>query len=81
MLHKHKAKPEKQTFAGWDTCVTPDKCAANPQRQSAHGSVIYYDRCSCGAVRLSESNNGSVNRGRWLPAEYEAYLNQILCAE
>jgi len=45
--------------------VTPRECAANPNRQSAHGGVTRGDHCKCGAVRYTESNYGHYNIGQW----------------
>lgn len=36
--HQHRAKISR--IVGWSHCVTPTECAANPQRQIAHGNII-----------------------------------------
>ena len=66
MKHSHKAIPAKARDTGWTHCVTPVECAANHMRQRAHGNITIIDRCSCGAVRYSESNAGPRNYGPWL---------------
>jgi len=63
--HRHRAITAKQTERGWTACVTPNACAADSLRQRAHGSLLVVDRCSCGAVRRSEQNQGRLNRGEW----------------
>ena len=64
--HQHRARAgAKSCIIGWSHCVTPDKCAANPQRQSAHGNITEIVKCRCGAVRHTEINNGVANHGPW----------------
>lgn len=65
MQHTHRASPSRSTDRGWTTCVTPDECAARPERQSAHGGIVRIDVCSCGAVRRTEINGRRRNRGPW----------------
>jgi hypothetical protein len=65
MKHIHRAIPAKQKMRGWMYCVTPDACAANPRRETAHGNVVFVDRCRCGATREMESNCGRQNYGPW----------------
>lgn len=65
MKHQHKAIRSKSQDRGWTECVTPDQCAAHPHRQSAHGNIIQVDMCSCGAIRKTEINGTSRNRGQW----------------
>lgn len=64
--HQHRARAgAKSCIVGWSHCVTPDECAANPQRQSAHGNITEIVTCRCGAVRHTEINNGVANHGPW----------------
>jgi hypothetical protein len=65
MKHTHKAVAKKSRDRGWTHCVTPDECAANPERQAAHGNIIRIDECSCGAVRQTEINGGRNNYSPW----------------
>lgn len=64
-MHSHKAIKEMRLMSGWTHCVDPYRCAATPNRQEAHGNVIYTDTCRCGATRESESNGGRLNYGPW----------------
>lgn len=67
LQHTHHPKqPGKEM--GWQFCVTPAECAANPKRQAAHGSITRHDMCRCGMVRLVEINEGKRNYGAWQPA-------------
>lgn len=63
--HKHQPIHDA-TMKGWTQCVTPDQCAANPLRQSAHGSIVKRDRCHCGAYRDTEINQQCRNYGPWV---------------
>lgn len=63
MAHHHR--PKSSDIRGWTHCVTPDECAARPERGRAHGNIIRVDICSCGATRESEINGGRVNYGAW----------------
>jgi hypothetical protein len=65
MSHTHKAKPSASRERAWMYCVTPDECAAKPERQVAHGNIHRVDVCSCGAQRISEINGGRINFGPW----------------
>ena len=68
--HQHRARAgAKSCIIGWSHCVTPDECAANPQRQSAHGNITEIVTCRCGAVRHTEINNGVANHGPWTVTE------------
>jgi hypothetical protein len=69
MAHRHKAIAAKAQTRGWSFCVTPDRCAANPQYTEAHGNVTVTDHCACGATRMSESNGGMINYAPWSEAE------------
>jgi hypothetical protein len=71
--HKHRALPKRAKERGWVICVTPDECAANPQRQDAHGNRTRLDTCSCGATRLAEFNGGRTNYGPWREVEGEEH--------
>ena len=64
--HTHAHRATSATEQRWDSCVTPDKCTANPTRQHAHGGVIIMEHCQCGANRAHESNAGQVNSGPWI---------------
>jgi hypothetical protein len=66
ITHVHKAIAVKSTERGWTVCVTPQKCAAHPHRQEAHGNIIQQDVCACGAVRATEINGGRKNYGPWV---------------
>lgn len=63
--HRHQAKPKLARESAWSHCVTPDLCAAHPDRQSAHGNITRIDVCSCGAERVSEININRTNYGAW----------------
>jgi hypothetical protein len=65
-MHVHKAVKERsQSEHGWVQCVTPDRCAAQPARQSAHGGIVRYQVCSCGAIRPVEINGAHRNYAPW----------------
>lgn len=70
-IHRHRPIPSRRRDSGWTQCITPAACAASPRRQSAHGGLHITDYCACGARRRSERNQGSVNRGPWLPPDGE----------
>ena len=64
--HRHIPNKAQSKEVGWTHCVTPDKCAANPRRQAAHGNIVRVDVCYCGAAkRLVEINNSHANYGPW----------------
>lgn len=63
--HKHKAIPGNDKDYAWVMCVTPEKCAAKPERQQAHGNITRVDVCSCGMIRRTEINAGRANVGAW----------------
>lgn len=66
MKHIHRANKAQSKEARWTHCVTPHKCAANPQRQAAHGNIVRVDVCYCGAAkRLVEINASEANYGPW----------------
>jgi hypothetical protein len=65
MKHEHKAIANASKDKGWTTCVTPQECAAHPQRQDAHGNIVRLDTCQCGATRESEINGSRTNYGAW----------------
>lgn len=67
--HTHRAVTMLAQEHGWAICVTPQECAANPQRQDAHGNRTRLDTCSCGAKRLAEFNGGRTNYGPWRAQE------------
>jgi hypothetical protein len=62
-VHRHKVKSTQ--IVGWTQCITPDECAAHPEKQDAHGGVLKIDTCSCGAIRRSEVNGTASNRTSW----------------
>lgn len=64
-VHRHKAILKLRREVGWTECVTPHACAAEPQRQAAHGAIVRVDMCACGETRLTEVNGGSINYGPW----------------
>lgn len=64
-LDTHRAIPGRDKDHGWHTCVTPEACAARPERQAAHGNITRTDVCSCGATRQAEINAGRTNYGPW----------------
>ena len=58
-MHQHRAKiKEERGFVGY---------SANPgnPNPAAHGWVSEVATCSCGATRLTNSNQGFVERGPW----------------
>lgn len=64
-IHTHRAVASKSKDYCWSNCVTPECCAANPQRQRAHGNIVRHDVCICGAIRETEINGGRTNYGPW----------------
>lgn len=66
MAHTHKAIKSKSFERVWTDCVTPAKCAADSERQAAHGGIVDHDICSCGATRKTEINGRHVNYGPWI---------------
>lgn len=69
--HTHRAIERLHREQGWTHCVTPVECAAKPERQSAHGGLIYTDTCACGAVRFTEANYPYTNHAPWQEPEQE----------
>ncbi len=63
--HHCKAIESRRIDRCWEFCVTPNQCATNPERTQAHGNITIIDSCSCGMVRLGESNAGRRNYGPW----------------
>jgi len=62
MAHRHKAiEGERKTY-GFDGCVAGSRC--NP---ASHGGVRHVDKCTCGAVRYTNSTGfGRDERGPWI---------------
>ena len=58
--HAHRAVGPSTTV-GWTHCVADGPCSGR-----AHGAVTHLDRCSCGALRHTESNGRHVVRGPWV---------------
>jgi hypothetical protein len=67
-MHKHKAV-ESHTYC-WTGCVVVDEKGYCPN-EAAHGGVVEWERCSCGATRLIEANGTRRNRTRWTLASKE----------
>ncbi len=67
-VHRHRAVPKLQKIRGFGGPVSKD------ENRRAHGNVCVVDTCCCGAQRLSNHNQGSVERGEWTPARSSAEL-------
>jgi hypothetical protein len=59
MTHKHKVA--YFDVYPWQVCIADGPCP-NP---AAHGNVVYFQRCACGAWRNVESNRGRKVAGAW----------------
>jgi hypothetical protein len=68
-IHRHRKFVRGEDY-GWTSgdCPTPDMCAAQPQRQVAHGGIRYTIICRCGATQKVEANASRINRGPWISA-------------
>jgi len=66
MSQTHKHKPHHTSERVWSHCITPDECAARPERQRAHGGIVRIDTCRCGAIRRAEITIARTNYGPWL---------------
>ena len=62
--HKHRTKAGGRRMQLWSHCV-----ANGGNCGSAHGGVVYIDRCACGAVKMTERNGAHEARGRWAEPE------------
>lgn len=63
MAHKHKAV--RETTIGYRGPVGPHW----RQNQQAHGGVCFVERCSCGAVRHTNSNGNATESSGWVVEE------------
>jgi len=65
MTTTHRHRPVVHRTHGYRGCVAPDAC-----HSAAHGGVLFYDVCACGATRRINSTGRHSETTGWVaPAE------------
>ena len=67
-MHKHRAVTKFDKIVGWTHCVARQIISACDGM--AHGGVILYSKCSCGAERRIESNGRHQASSGWVGGKY-----------
>lgn len=71
--HRHRATRKSKEYPYWGPVAVPP----HTENPAAHGGIMYYELCPCGAERPVNANGTAAEHGPWgLSREHQRVVNE-----